>query len=159
MSPAPAAAPAVTLCLCGHAEPRHAHGPCDRASCGCYRYQAGPIIAHPAHRTGMPAVTGDSLYSTTDVVALTGATFRQLDYWDRVQLLRPAINANGSGSHRRFAAREVRVAFLVARLVEHFGLREAFTIAELLVDNGDYRADIAGVLTLTLTLNAEAMPQ
>lgn len=54
--------------------------------------------------------------STMDVVDLSGATYRQIDYWARQGVLYPAIGANGSGSHRRYTPLQAAVAAALVRL-------------------------------------------
>lgn len=49
--------------------------------------------------------------------ALSGASFRQLDYWATQCALVPSIaDAQGSGSHRRYTMHDVYVAAVLARL-------------------------------------------
>jgi hypothetical protein len=45
-----------------------------------------------------------------------GITYRQLDYWVRIDLLRPVNAAVGSGSRRLFAIREAQIAWVLARI-------------------------------------------
>lgn len=59
-------------------------------------------------------------WSTYDVSWLTGATYRQLDYWIRTApesepLARHA--STGSGSRRRFTDDDVRLVDLIVRLI------------------------------------------
>lgn len=70
--------------------------------------------------------------TTRQVAALTGASFRQLDYWDRTGVLCPSVApAKGSGSSRRYSPDDVRCALalvLLARLgAEGDYLRRAVT--------------------------------
>ena len=60
-------------------------------------------------------------YRAPAVIALTGLTYRQLDYWVRVGYLHPHNNALGSGTARIWPPPEVAVAATMARLV-HAGL-------------------------------------
>lgn len=46
-------------------------------------------------------------YTAPEVVRMTGASYRQLDYWDRTGLVEPAQAAQGSGSQRRYSAADV----------------------------------------------------
>lgn len=47
-------------------------------------------------------------YSTLDVCELTGASYRQLDYWIRTGAVTPSIaTARGSGSRRLFSEADV----------------------------------------------------
>jgi DNA-binding transcriptional MerR regulator len=46
----------------------------------------------------------ESGYSGPQVCKLVGITYRQLDYWDRTDLLKPSLSpAHGSGSQRRYS--------------------------------------------------------
>lgn len=56
-------------------------------------------------------------YSSAEVVSLAEVTYRQLDYWTRIGLVRPSVvDAVGSGSRRRWSeadllrVRRVRLA-------------------------------------------------
>ena len=55
-------------------------------------------------------------YRGPQVCALAGITYRQLDYWCRVGLLRPERPARGSGSQRGFSTRETQVAWVLGQL-------------------------------------------
>lgn len=57
-----------------------------------------------------------TLFSTLDVARRTGTSVRQVDYWCRLGVLIPAIEANGSGTYRRFDEREARVVGVLASL-------------------------------------------
>ncbi len=60
-----------------------------------------------------------------DVCGQAGISYRQLDYWCRLGIIEPVGAASpGSGSQRRFTAREIRVVAFVARLYE-LGARAA----------------------------------
>lgn len=49
-------------------------------------------------------------YSAPRVCELAGITYRQLDYWTRIGLIAPSVAvSNGSGTRRRFSARDVKV--------------------------------------------------
>lgn len=50
------------------------------------------------------------MFSTRRVAELSGASYRQLDYWARIGALRPEVEANGSGSRRRYTVRQVALA-------------------------------------------------
>lgn len=64
----------------------------------------------------MVAVT--DLVRLPDVLAATGVTYRQLDYWTRTGLVHPATPAlPGSGYARGWHPDEVRVLAVLARLV------------------------------------------
>lgn len=42
------------------------------------------------------------VFSTAEVALVSGASYRQVDYWSRTHRLRPVVEARGSGSSRRF---------------------------------------------------------
>ena len=56
--------------------------------------------------------------SSTDAAEIAGVSYRQLDYWTRARCLRPIDDRTGTGYPRRFAAREMLVVCVVARLAE-----------------------------------------
>lgn len=56
-------------------------------------------------------------YSTADVAHLSGASYRQLDYWDRSRLLMPSVAAQGSGSQRRYSEGELEDAQIIVALL------------------------------------------
>lgn len=58
-------------------------------------------------------------YSTVDVVELTGATYRQLDYWSRTGTLVAAVEARGSGTQRRYTYRQALIARVLTVLAAH----------------------------------------
>lgn len=56
-----------------------------------------------------------SLYSSTDIIRATRVcTYRQLDYWARTEVVRPSVEARGSGSQRAYTLDEVVALALVA---------------------------------------------
>lgn len=57
-------------------------------------------------------------YSAKVTCKMTGITYRQLDYWDRTDIVKPSIvSARGSGSRRRYSDQDVAVLrFLKAAL-------------------------------------------
>lgn len=60
----------------------------------------------------------DRVFRAPQVCALSGTTYRQIDYWCRTGLLQPEVPARGSGSQRLFSAREASVAWALGRLSE-----------------------------------------
>ncbi len=48
-----------------------------------------------------------ALHSSKVAVEAIGCTYRQLDYWDRIGLLRPTQPAHGSGSRRAYSPDEL----------------------------------------------------
>jgi DNA-binding transcriptional MerR regulator len=62
------------------------------------------------------AAVMDTAYSTDQVCALAGITYRTLDYWIRRGIVTPSVAADGSGSARRFTRAEVDEVCLAATL-------------------------------------------
>lgn len=60
----------------------------------------------------------DGMYSTKETADLSGATLRQLDYWDRTGIISVAVPAQGSGSRRRWSRSNVEAARALALLSE-----------------------------------------
>jgi DNA-binding transcriptional MerR regulator len=56
--------------------------------------------------------------NTRDVLRVTGVTYRQLDYWARMHYVQATNEGEGSGAHRVWPDREVRIVALMARLTE-----------------------------------------
>lgn len=52
-------------------------------------------------------------YSTVEVCRLTGATYRQLDYWCRKGLIPGLSTGHGSGSRRRWSREQIAEAILL----------------------------------------------
>jgi hypothetical protein len=77
-----------------------------------------------------------AMIGSTEMCHRTGATFRQLDYWCRNRVVVPQVEARGSGMHRRFSERQVRVVRLVHGLAalgaKHDVLMKASMSAELI---------------------------
>ena len=59
-----------------------------------------------------------ALYTSDDIIRLSGVSYRQLDYWVRVGVLRTAYPVVGSGSRRQFHGVELEVVRVVAALRE-----------------------------------------
>jgi MerR HTH family regulatory protein len=54
--------------------------------------------------------------SSTEMVRLAGCTYRQLDCWCRDRIVVPARDSDGTGSHRGFTERQVRIVRLITGL-------------------------------------------
>jgi hypothetical protein len=75
------------------------------------------------------------------VCEITGASYRQLDYWARENILAPSKRVGeGSGSHREYSGADVAVLCLMVPLVRA-GMepRTAVQVAHGLVTEGKYR--------------------
>lgn len=69
--------------------------------------------------------TMSATYSTHEVCELTGLSFRQLDYWARLGVIWPAVEARGSGSHRVWSEQQVEWLMKIAdayRIADRRGL-------------------------------------
>ena len=56
-------------------------------------------------------------YSTADVAHLSGASYRQLDYWARTRLLVPSVEAKGSGTQRRYTETQLADVQIIVALI------------------------------------------
>jgi DNA-binding transcriptional MerR regulator len=74
-----------------------------------------------------PPGDGTSGYRTSEVVRVTGCSYRQLDYWDRIDFIKPSVraaNGSGEGRERRYSDEDVRLLTLTKRLLDiGFSLR------------------------------------
>ena len=79
----------------------------------------------------------------TQVCAIVGITYRQLDYWARTDLLRPSlVDATGSGSQRRYSYSDVLELKVIKRLLDAgLKLQQARQAVECL--RGDLGVDLA----------------
>ena len=79
----------------------------------------------------------------TQVCAIVGITYRQLDYWARTDLLRPSlVDATGSGSQRRYSYGDVLELKVIKRLLDAgLKLQQARQAVECL--RGDLGVDLA----------------
>ncbi len=91
-----------------------------------------------------PAASGPvDGFRGTQVCAVVGITYRQLDYWARTGLLRPSItDASGSGSKRRYSYSDVVELKVIKRLLDAgMKLQQARQAVECL--RGDLGVDLA----------------
>jgi hypothetical protein len=59
-------------------------------------------------------------FTAADVVNLVDVSYRQLDYWERTDILSPSITkATGSGSKRLYSAEDVVKLRIAQRMVSH----------------------------------------
>lgn len=69
--------------------------------------------------TDSVAVEPVEAFSSADVCALTGATYRQLDYWVRNNVIISSLaQATGSGTQRRYSASDVAQVRAVVRCAQ-----------------------------------------
>jgi DNA-binding transcriptional MerR regulator len=58
-------------------------------------------------------------FSGPQVCKLVGISYRQLDYWDRTDLLKPSLaNAHGSGTQRRYSYRDLVQLKIIKSLLD-----------------------------------------
>ena len=93
--------------------------------------------------TDLVANHEDEGFRGSQVCALVGITYRQLDYWARTGLLRPSItDATGSGSQRRYSYGDVLELKVIKRLLDAgLKLQQARQAVDCL--RGDLGADLA----------------
>lgn len=84
-------------------------------------------------------------FSSHEAARLAGITFRQLDYWCRIGTVRPAVEARGSGSWRRWTWQQVMVLAVLARVGGHARISLLDELATVL---GDWSADEWDATTL-----------
>lgn len=92
----------------------------------------------------------EPVYTSADVIHLTGCTYRQLDWWARTGHL--PDTAKGSGSQRWFAATELDLVRNVVALLD-FGIKleRAFEIARALSEQDEYRLVVGDIWQLRIT--------
>ena len=107
-------------------------------------------------------------YRAVDAAAMAGLTFRQIDYWDRTDLLKPsAQHAEGSGSRRRYSIADILRARALALIAEVFGVSStrALSLTVLEAKPGDLSGSLkleAGrraELVIDLSIDEEAEPE
>ncbi len=68
---------------------------------------------------------GQLVYRAPEVCRLAGITYRRLDYWARVGILKPSIrDSDGSGSQRLYSSDDVKKARATGRLL-YLGIRQS----------------------------------
>lgn len=60
----------------------------------------------------------DGHVNGAQMAALTGITYRRIDFWTRAGYLAPTAASPGSGHQRVYPASEVTIALLMVRLVD-----------------------------------------
>jgi DNA-binding transcriptional MerR regulator len=77
------------------------------------------LMVVPERRT-LPLMNAQvSTFSGTQACDIVGITYRQLDYWARTQLVRPAVHeATGSGSRRHYSYRNLLELRVVKSLLD-----------------------------------------
>lgn len=75
------------------------------------------------------------MYSTKDVVLLSGLSYRQLDHYDRLGVLQPSLaSASGSSTRRRYSPLDVAIARVLYRLSAMDGRGGRLKLFEVVVD-------------------------
>jgi DNA-binding transcriptional MerR regulator len=83
-------------------------------------------------------------YTATEAARIAGISYRQLDYWDRTELISPsAAEAHGSGSRRSYSYRDlVDLRIVKAMLDANIALsavRTAMLVLQRYYDHADIR--------------------
>lgn len=111
-------------------------------------------------RRGKAAVPEEAEYGSVEACRIANISYRQLDYWDRTDLIKPSVRAAaGSGTSRRYSEADVESLSVVAvlerwgfslqalrRMAEDNGLEGLRVMAEKL---GDILMDELSNLSLT----------
>lgn len=93
-------------------------------------------------------------FSSSELMAMTGATYRQVDFWCRAGYLQET--AHGSGSARTFTPDEVATVHAVVQLLwAGLTLPAAFIAAADLVEHGRYDVRFGKRYRMTITRVAE----
>lgn len=80
-------------------------------------------------------MTTATSYSSRHVADLAGITYRQLDHWTRLGLVRPSIDAvTGSGHHRRWSSHDVAVLRVLATVAGRVPLNRLGALVGFLDD-------------------------
>jgi Na+(H+)/acetate symporter ActP len=79
--------------------------------------------------------------SSAQVCARAGVTYRQLDHWSRLGLVRPTVDSSGSGTQRQWDATSVAVVAVAGRLARlgapaHVRARAGAAVAEMATAQG-----------------------
>lgn len=99
-----------------------------------------PRFAQPEERT----------YSSADLMRITGATYRQLDWWCSHKALIPHASP-GSGKQRHFTAADLDAVYAAVALTR-FGMTvdAALSVARQLVANDHYEVQLGEVFELSI---------
>lgn len=93
----------------------------------------------------MSLVDTKHLISSTELAEITGATFRQIDWWERGGVIRPAIAARGPGRYRSWDSEIVPLVRLLATVSQsleigdtrvHRQIVDRFEVGELDLGGG-----------------------
>lgn len=90
-------------------------------------------------------------YRAPQVCNLVGITYRQLDYWARTDLIRPALQeATGSGSQRRYSFSDVVQLKVIKRLLDAgMSLKKIRQAVEILREQMESDRPLADVTLLS----------
>lgn len=93
-------------------------------------------------------------YRVPTTCQVAGITYRQLDYWDRTNLVQPSIRgAHGSGSQRLYSFRDILVLKIVKGLLDTgFSLQNIRSAVEKLRDLG-----VNDLATITLVSDGKTV--
>jgi hypothetical protein len=60
----------------------------------------------------------DATHTAQEVVAASGITYRQLDYWERIDVISAAQQADGSGTRRGYSDADLEALLVIGRVVQ-----------------------------------------
>jgi len=94
----------------------------------------------------------------SSAAASLGISYRRLDYWSRIGLLRATNEGGGSGTRRKWPEHELRIAALIARLADvGIDLNVAAHHARAAIDEGarTYYAHLAEGVYLSIVIDLD----
>lgn len=103
------------------------------------------------------AAVVERTYTASEVLAVTGVSYRMLDHYCRAGYL--DSGNPGSGTRRLFTAREVDTVYVVAGLLKvGFTVAAAFAIAERLVADDEFTVHVAEIFQLRIEVRPDLVP-
>lgn len=81
-----------------------------------------------------PTLHRTDSFSSVAAALLADITYRQLDYWSRIGVVRAAAEAKGSGSRRLWSAQGVAVLAVLSYVGAHVQISKLDELAQLLID-------------------------
>jgi DNA-binding transcriptional MerR regulator len=98
----------------------------------------------------VPDDTDGPRYSSAEVCALSGVSYKQLTYWSRIPEHLGQGDV-GSGHQRSYTAFELDTVRLVRHLIaEGFTVPAAFRVAREVIEHDRYETTVADIFTLSV---------
>jgi DNA-binding transcriptional MerR regulator len=91
------------------------------------------------------------IYSSSEVCNIIGFTYKQLDYYDRTDFIKPSVNeAGGYGSRRMYSFNDLIKLKIIKRLIEAGISLQKLRKTKKYLDEYDNNSDSDSFLKLTL---------